>query len=139
MARVKGDLNCKSDEITSFEHTNAVTDSTFSAGDMYVIEDTIGVFLEDVGTSGAAVGGDGAAFPHGPKGSFIYQAKSIYLPKEAGASMGFTQGDKAYFNAVTATSAELTTVSTGNTLAAIAQETVATDAEIVLCELVVLA
>ena len=96
------------------------TNSTHSAGDMTVVGDTLGVVVEDVGTSSDFV--------------LVYEAEKIVAPKATGVS--FTPGSAVYYDAA---NHDVTSVSTGNTKCGRALETVGTADEEVLIDLMVLA
>lgn len=96
------------------------TASTLSAGEMTVVGDTIGVVVEDAGTSSEYV--------------LVYEAEKIVAPKAAGVSLA--AGDLVYYDT---SSAAVTSVSTGNTKCGRALEAAGTTDEEVMIDLMVLA
>ena len=118
-------LRTKLESAKTLKFTNQATNATYAAGAMTVIGSTIGVVVENVGTSGASTSD---TYPNGPDGVLVYEAEKIVLPKLTGAGESFSTGDKVYYNA---TEGKVTAVSTGNTLCGRALEA--------LCDLMVLA
>jgi len=110
--------------LESAKTLKATTDSTttHSAGDMVVVGDTVGVVVEDVGTSSDFV--------------LVYEAEKIVVPKKAGAGLSLSAGDKVYYEAA---SAAVTGESTGNTLCGRALESAGTADDEALIDLMVLA
>ncbi len=126
-------LRTKLESAKTLAFTNAATNSTYSAGDMTVIGSTIGVVLENVGTSGQS---PDDTYPNGPDGVLVYEAEKIVLPKTATADDGFSAGDPVYYNS---SEAKITGASTDNTLCGRALEATATSDTEVLADLMVLA
>jgi len=96
------------------------TDVTHDAGDMVVVGDTIGVVVEDVGTSSDFV--------------LVYEAEKIAAPKASGVSFG--AGDSVYYDAA---NFNVTNVATGNVKCGRALESAGTSDAEVLIDLMVLA
>lgn len=126
-------LRTRLESAKTLSFTNPAADSTLSAGDMTVIGSTIGVVIENVGTSGQSPDDD---YPNGPDGVLVYEAEKIVLPKTTTADDAFSAGDPVYYNA---TEAKVTGASTGNTLCGRALEAAATSDTEVLADLMVLA
>ena len=107
-------------KLESAKTLRTTTDSTttHSAGDMIVVGDTIGVVVEDVGTSSDFI--------------LVYDAEKIVVPKASAIS--FSAGDMAYFDAV---NGEVTDVSTGNTKCGRALEAAGTTDDEALIDLIV--
>jgi predicted RecA/RadA family phage recombinase len=95
------------------------TDSSHSAGDMIVVGDTVGVVVEDVGTSSDFV--------------LVYEAEKIVAPKASGQS--FAAGDVVYYDP---NNGEVTAVSTSNTKCGRALESAGTSDAEVLIDLMVM-
>jgi predicted RecA/RadA family phage recombinase len=111
-------------KLESAKTLRAATDSTttHSAGDMIVVGDTIGVVVEDVGTSSDFV--------------LVYEAEKIVAPKATGAGESFSAGDVVYFDSANGV---VTSVSTGNTKCGRALEVVGTSDDEALIDLIVIA
>jgi predicted RecA/RadA family phage recombinase len=111
-------------KLESAKTLRAATDSTttHSAGDMIMVGDTIGVVVEDVGTSSDFV--------------LVYEAEKIVVPKATGVDESFFAGDVVYFDSA---NAEVTSVSTGNTKCGRALETVGTSDDEALIDFMVIA
>ena len=125
-------LRTKLESAKSLSFSNSATDATYSAGDMIAIGSTIGVVVEDVGTSGQATSDD---YPNGPGGVLAYEAEKIVLPKATGVGESFAVGEKIYHNA---TNSNVSAVSTGNILCGRALEDAGTTDDEVLADLMVL-
>jgi len=82
-------LRTKLESAKTLTFTNAATGSTHSAGDMTVIGSTIGVVVENVGTSGQS---PDDTYPNGPDGVLVYEAEKIVLPKTTTADDAFSVG-----------------------------------------------
>ncbi len=108
--------------LESAKTLKATTDSTttHSAGDMVVVEDTIGVVVEDAGTSSEFV--------------LVYEAEKILVPKADGVS--FSTGDLVYFDSG---NNNITSESTGNTKCGRALQAAGTSDDEALIDLMVLA
>jgi predicted RecA/RadA family phage recombinase len=108
-------------KLESAKTLRATTDSTttHSAGDMVVVGDTLGVVVEDVGTSSDFV--------------LVYEAEKIVVPKASDVSL--SAGDAVYFDAG---NAAVTDVSTGNAKCGRALEAVGTTDDEVLIDLMVI-
>jgi len=96
------------------------TSITHSAGDMIVVEDTIGVVVEDVGTSSEFV--------------LVYEAEKIVVPKASGQE--FAAGEVVYYDP---SAKNVTAVSTSNTACGRALEAAGTSDDEALIDLMVLA
>lgn len=125
-------LRTKLESAKTLKYTNTSGSVTYTAGEMTVIGETIGAFIEAVGTSGAA---ESDTYPNGPDGMLVYEAEKVSLPKADGAGLGFSAGDLAYYDA---TNKELTPTTTSNTKCAVVLEDTATSATEVLADLMVL-
>ena len=125
-------LRTKLESAKTLKFTNASTSATYTAGGMTVIGSTIGVLVEDVGTSGQSKDDD---YPNGPDGVLVYEAEKILLPKATGTGESFSPGDVAYYNS---TNKELST-STSGTKCAIALESISTSDTEALVDLMILA
>lgn len=103
MAETAFKLRCGMNDTSSMPLTAPSGGST--AGQMAKVEDTIGVYVttEDAGDQVA----------------FMYRAKKIALPKATDSGVVFTAGDKVYCDT---TNANVTNVSSGNTLVGTALE-----------------
>lgn len=110
-------------KLESAKTLRATTDSTTThgAGDMIAVGDTIGVVVEDVGTSSDFV--------------LVYEAEKIVAPKVTGAGESLAVGGKVYFDPV---NFAVTSVATGNVCCGRALEGVGTDDAEVLIDLMVL-
>ncbi len=125
-------LRTKLESAKSLTFTNAATNATYAAGAMTVIGSTIGVAVENVGTSGQAASD---TYPNGPDGVLVYEAEKIVLAKETGAGMDFSAGDVIYYDAA---NKRVTATSTGNTACGRVLEDASTSATEVLADLMVL-
>lgn len=115
-------LDLKSPDYESLDFANASTNTTYAAGEMHVVTDIIGVFVENVGTTSQAAEPDN--YPNGPNGTLITEAARVTLPKESGAGMDMAKGLDVFYDA---TAKQLTVDSTGNTKCANVRTAVATD------------
>ncbi|MFO8056109.1 MAG: DUF2190 family protein [bacterium] len=108
--------------LESAKTLKATTDSTttHSAGDMTVVGSTIGVVVEDAGTSSDFV--------------LVYEAEKIVVPKATGIS--FSAGDLVYFDGA---EKNVTSEATGNTKCGRALEAAGTSDDELLMDLMVLA
>ncbi len=97
------------------------TDETHSAGDMIVVGDTIGVTVEDVGTSSDFV--------------LVYEAEKVVVPKATGAGISFSAGGNVYFDP---NNNCVTNVSTSNTKCGKALESAGTSDDELMIDLIVL-
>lgn len=113
-------IDLRSNRFASFKFTNSATDSGYTAGQMTVIEDTVGVIVEAVGTSEATQSDD---YPNGAVGVIVYEAEKIVVPKTT--SDALAAGDVVYFDSA---EAKVTTSSTGNSLCGVALEAASTSA-----------
>jgi predicted RecA/RadA family phage recombinase len=113
-------IDLRSNRFASFQFINSGTDATYSAGQMTVVEDTVGVMVESVGTSGATKSDD---YPNAAVGAFVYEAEKIVVPKTTADS--FAAGDVVYFNT---SEAKITSSSTGNLLCGVALQAASTSA-----------
>lgn len=125
-------LRTKLESAKSLTFVNSATNSTYAAGEMAVIGSTIGVVVENAGTSGQAISD---TYPNGPDGVLVYEAEKIVLPKADGAGESFVVGDVIYYDAA---AKNVTATSTGNTKCGRALETAGTGATEVLADLMVL-
>jgi len=103
-------------KLESVKTLRATTDATttHSSGDLIVVEDTIGVVVEDVAISSDFV--------------LVYEAEKIVVPKATGQS--FTVGDAVFYDPA---NANVTAVTTDNTKCGRALEAVGTaDAEVMI-------
>ena len=125
-------LRTKLESAKSLTFVNSGTNATLAAGQMTVIGSTIGVVVENVGTSSEKVSD---AYPNGPAGVLVYEAEKIVLPKAAGTGQGFSAGDVIYYDAA---NKNVTTTATGNTACGRALESASTGATGVLADLIVL-
>lgn len=109
-------------KLESAKTLRATTDATTtrSAGDMIAVGDTIGVVVEDVGTSSDFV--------------LVYEAEKILVPKASDVS--FSEGDVVYFDPA---QGEVTSVATSNTKCGRALEAAGTTDDEALIDLIVLA
>ncbi len=126
-------LRTKLESAKTLTFTNAATDSTNAEGEMTVIGSTIGVVIENVGTSGQAVSDD---YPNGPDGVLVYDAEKVVLPKVAGSGEDFSIGDPVYYST---SDKKISGVSTAHTLCGRALEDVGTSDTEALVDLMVLA
>jgi len=115
-------LNLLSPDYESMDFANDTTDVTFAAGEMHVLDETIGVFAQNVGTVDQE--GEPINFPNANNGTFIHKAARINLPKETGAGFDMAQGLEVFYDA---TNKRLTVDSTNNTKCASVRTAVATD------------
>jgi predicted RecA/RadA family phage recombinase len=113
-------LRTKLESAKTLKSTTA-TDATHSAGDMIVVGNTIGVVVEDVGTSSDFV--------------LVYEAEKILVPKATGAGISFSAGDDVYFDS---NNNNVTNASTGNTQCGKALESAGTSDDELLIDLIVL-
>jgi predicted RecA/RadA family phage recombinase len=145
------ELRTKLESAKSLKFTNPSTAVVYASGDMIQVEDTIGVVVEAVGTSGSVelgvlntsttlqVGGGvlsgsryyGSPYPNGPKGVLIYEAEKIVLPVSSGSAIA--AGSNLYF-----TGSEVDGVSTGSALCGKCLESIGTCDTQVLADLIVL-
>jgi hypothetical protein len=126
----------RSDNWRTLDYVEVATNSTNAKLLLLVIQNTIGFFLENVGTSGQAKDPD-AGYPNGAYGELIYEAEKVVVDKVTGAGIDFTMGDDVYYDAAGATN-KVTTVTTANTKCGKALETVGTDAVQVEIDLMVM-
>lgn len=100
-----------------YESVEVTTPSPgFTAGDMDVIEDTIGVYMRDC-TTGNPV-------------AFLYKSAKIELPKDTTSGVTFAIGDKVYFDS---SASKVTNETSGTTLVGIALEAAVAADTSVLC------
>jgi len=97
------------------------TSETLSAGGMTVVGDTLGVVVEDAGTSSDFV--------------LVYEAEKIVVPKATGTGRTLAAGSNVYYDA---TAQKVTDVATGNTKCGKALEAAGENDDEVLVDLVVL-
>jgi len=126
-------LRTKLESAKSLSFINAATNATLTAGSMTVIGSTVGVVVENVGTSSQAIND---TYPNGPDGVLVYEAEKIVLPKSTGTGESFSAGDRVYYDA---SAKKITSTSTGNTLCGRALEAAGTAETEVLADLMVLA
>ena len=126
-------LRTKLESAKTLSFTNAATNATYSAGGMTVIGSTVGVVIENVGTSGQAMSD---TYPNGPDGVLVYEAEKVVLPKATGTGDSFAVGTRIYYDAA---AKNVTSTSTGNTLCGRALEAAGTADTEVLADLMVLA
>ena len=126
-------LRTKLESAKTLSFTNTATNVTYAAGDMIVIGSTVGVVVENVGTSSQAISD---TYPNGPDGVLVYEAEKIVLPKSTGTGESFSEGDRVYYDA---SAKNITSTSTGNTLCGRALESAGTADTEVLSDLMVLA
>jgi len=125
-------LRTKLESAKTLSFTNASGTDTYTAGDMIVVGDTIGVVVENVGISSQEVTD---IYPNGPDGVLVYEAEKIVLPKNTGAGESFATGDLIYYDA---TAKKITPTSTSNIKCGRALEAASTTDTEVLADLIVL-
>lgn len=99
--------------------TLSVPSGGVTGGQMAKVQSTVGAYLTTDATAGNLV-------------AFVYSAKKIVVPKDAGSGITFAAGDPVYFNDSTK---KATNVSSGNTFCGTALEAAvgaATEVEIEL-------
>lgn len=126
-------LRTKLESAKTLNFTNAATDATYAEGEMTVIGSTLGVVVENVGTSGAD---PDDTYPNGPEGVLVYDAEKIVLPKVTGTDESFSTGDPVYYST---SDKKVSAVSTGNTLCGRALDEAGTADDEALADLMVLA
>ncbi|OGP58266.1 MAG: hypothetical protein A2V67_20515 [Deltaproteobacteria bacterium RBG_13_61_14] len=97
------------------------TSETLSAGGMTVVGDTLGVVVEDAGTSSDFV--------------LVYEAEKIVVPKATGTGRNLAAGSSVYYDA---TAQKVTDVATGNAKCGKALEAAGENDDEVLVDLIVL-
>lgn len=97
------------------------TSETHSAGDMIAVGGTVGVVVEDVGTSSDFI--------------LVYDAEKIVVPKATGTGISFSPGDNVYYDP---NANCVTSVSTDNTKCGKALESADTSDDELLMDLIVL-
>jgi predicted RecA/RadA family phage recombinase len=98
------------------------TSETLSAGEMTVVGNTVGVVVEDAGTSSDFV--------------LVYEAEKIVAPKATGTSRTFSVGANVYYDSA---NRKVTNVATGNSKVGKALEAAGEGDDEVLMDLIVLA
>ena len=83
----------------SFKFTHAETGVTYTEGQIYMIQETVGVLLLDIQYSTAGCK-EAKTITLGDEGVLVYHIEKIIVDKLAKAGFSFLPGDKVYWSGV---------------------------------------
>lgn len=83
----------------SFKFTHAISGLTMTEGQIYKVEDTVGVLILDIQYSSAGCK-EAKTIVEDDEGVLIYHAEKIQVPKRARTGDAFLPGDKVYWSGV---------------------------------------
>lgn len=83
----------------SFKFTHDESGVTYSEGELYKIQDTIGVLFLDIQYDSEGNKKD-KTIGIGDEGVLVYHIEKVIVDKEAGSGLAFSPGDKVYWSGV---------------------------------------
>ena len=87
----------------SFRFTAAITGLTYCLGELYLIQETVGVLFLDIQYNADGSKAD-AEIELGGEGVLVYHIEKMIVDKEVGTGSAFLPGDKVFWSGVAAAS-----------------------------------